>query len=93
MEIVDNNTKEWMRLSRDEYDFLSASHLYYSLILDAIFKDASLSWDKESLSFGTEHVSRIVECIAKERYLRVLMKLKTDDEIKQKEDKNGTDQD
>ena len=62
-------------ISREEYDMLCACHLYYSILTDAIFKDASLSWDKKSLNLGSSTLDDLMELIAKKRYWRVYMKL------------------
>ena len=79
---------DFVAVSIDDHDDLVRSDLILDALVDAIFKNASLSWDKESLAFDDRILCSVLQILCPAHYNTKLRILK-----EQEEKKDGTDKD
>ncbi len=78
------NDERTVKIPVSEYEMLVAHDTVLGILIDAIYSDAKLHWDKTSLDFKDEHISKLMPCITGGRYKREFKRLI--DESKQEAD-------
>ena len=74
------NAEEYTTMLEDQHSFF--------LLVDALLKNAKLSWHTGNLSFSDEDVSLILSLVSPYKYINKLSELQ-----REKEDANGNDND
>ena len=79
---------DFVAVSIDDHDDLVRSDLILDALVDAIFKNASLSWDKKSLDFDDRSLCGVLQVLCPAHYNTKIRILKEQEEKKDGTDKN-----
>lgn len=78
----------FIKISTEEYKELLVTKIQHENLLDVLFDDPGLSWDKKRLTFNDTDLNSYLKISEREVYEAVLDKLQREDAKKNEEDPN-----